>query len=346
VNSRSTDRDPIDVCISVDVEFTINGALFHQDRSPLGADWVWGVSDKRSEGLGFLLDCLDRYGLKGTFFTEVFNTYHFGDGPMRGVVQATLDRGHDVQLHLHPVWLYYKYRHWKDELSIRQRPRDIFTDRDAEEIAAWLGDGASILERLSGSRPIAFRSGNLNAGRILYRGMYQAGITLASNIGVGLSTPSEEELLLYAGVHRIDGITEVPVTTYRAPLPGNRLLLLTTTGSAFREMRAVLDAAHRLGTGPVVLLLHPHDFRIALHATPGAPPSFRPDRIRQSRFDRLCRHLCRHPQRFRVTTFAESAQRWSASDRVDNILLPGSLPGLATRLFENKLLPAMRRLPQ
>lgn len=340
--------EPIDVCLTVDVEFSINHALVREGHAPIGADWVDGVADGRSHGLGFLLDCLDRYGLRGTFFTEVFNTYYFGDGPMQDIVRRMQARGQDVQLHLHPVWLYYKYPDWQAELSPPhgRSPRDVFTDRSVAEIAAWLADGMDILERLSGQRPIAFRSGNLDVGQVLYAGMSAAGINLASNIGVGYTEPAEPELRFYAGLQRIDGVTEVPVTTYRAPLPGERLLLLTATGSAFGEMRAVLDVAHRRGIGPVVVLLHPHDFRIAIRHADGTPPRYQADPVRQSRLERLCAYLAGAPERFRVTTFAESAARWQAAEVSDNPLLAGSLSGLGARLIENKVLPGLRGLPQ
>ncbi len=340
-----TDR-PIDVCLTVDVEFTVNNALTQPDREPLGTEWVEGNARGHSQGLGFLLECLERHGLKGTFFTEVFNTYHFGDAPMTAIIRRMQAHGQDVQLHLHPVWLYFKFPAWRQALANEVRPRDVFTDRSAEEIAAWLDDGAGILERLSGTRPIAFRSGNLNVGRVLYAGMRRAGLRLASNIGVGLSEPAEPELRCYAGVQRIDGVTEVPVTTYRAPVPGKRLLLLTATGSAFREMRAVLDAAHRRRVGPVVVLLHPHDFRVALPNGHGGQLQYRPDPVRQSRLERLCAYLAAHPERFRVTTFADAAERWHGTPITDNPLLRGSLGGLGARLIENKVLPGLRGLPQ
>lgn len=53
-----------------------------------------------------------------------------------------------------------------------------------------------------------------------------------------------------------------------------------------------------------------------------------------------------NPERFRVTTFAESAERWQTAQSNRNPLLTGSLPGLASRMIENKLLPIIRRLPQ
>jgi len=349
--TRLMTAHPIEVCLTVDVEFTVNNALTRPDHEPLGAEWVEGTDAGHSQGLGFLLGCLDRHGLRGTFFTEVFNTYHFGDAPMAAIVRQLQAHGQDVQLHLHPVWLYYRFSAWREALAGEPRPRDTFTDRSAEEIAAWLEDGADILERLSGTRPIAFRSGNLDVGRVLYAGMRRAGLRLASNIGVGLNDPAEPELRFYAGVQHIDGVTEVPVTTYRAPVPGNRLLLLTATGSAFAEMRAVLEAAHRRRVGPVVVLLHPHDFRIALPDPDGSNGHtgqlrYRADPIRQSRLERLCAYLVANPERFRVTTFAEAAERWQGMTGTKNPLLPGSLPGLGSRLIENQVLPRLRGLPQ
>ena len=343
------DRGPIDVCLSVDVEFTPNSALGHPERPPLGAEWVYGRADGRSQGLGFLLDTLERHGLEATFFTEVFNTHLFGDGPMAGVVGDILARGQDVQLHLHPIWRRFLNPRWRQEPRRPPRGSDSFTGREPAAIAGLLREGCDILERLAGRRPIAFRCGNLDAGAALYPAMREAGLALASNIGVGLERPAERHLHLYAGLHRLDGVVEVPVTSYRVPLLRDRLLLLTITGSSFAEIRAVLAGAARRGVGPVVVLMHPHDFRIAVPGDPTAPPTYLPDRLRQRRLEQLCRYLTGRPDRFRVTTFAAATDRWQAAagERTagDNPLLPGSMSGLAARLVENKVLPALRGQP-
>jgi hypothetical protein len=56
--------------------------------------------------------------------------------------------------------------------------------------------------------------------------------------------------------------------------------------------------------------------------------------------------LADHPERFRVTTFGESAERWQTAQSNLDLLLTGPLPGLGSRMIENKLLPVIRRLPQ
>jgi peptidoglycan/xylan/chitin deacetylase (PgdA/CDA1 family) len=345
--TRVTDS-PVDVVLSVDVEFSLNSALAQPEQPPLGAEWVYGEAGGRAEGLGFMLDCFDRHGLKGTFFTEVFNTYFFGDGPMRRVAADILARGHDLQLHLHPVWRGFLNPRWQSEPMPPPPGADSLVGRPPAEIAALLREGAAILERLSGQRPTAFRCGNLDAGAALYQGMAEAGLVLASNVGVGLLRPAEPQLQLYAGLHLIGDVLEVPVTTYRMPLFRNRLLLLTTAGSSTAEIRAVLTRAARQGVGPVVVLMHPHDFRLALSQAPSGPPRYAADRVRQRRLEQLCGHLATHPRQYRVTTFAEAATRWrsaAASQRAEPPLC-GSIAGLAQRLLENKLRPALLGLPQ
>jgi len=340
---------PIDVCLSVDVEFSPNNALARPERPVLGPEWVYGRAGGRSEGLGFLLDCLDRHGFGGTFFVEVFNTILLGDGPMGGVVADILARGQDVQLHLHPIWRRFLNPRWREEPMLPPAGSDSLVGRQPAEVASLLREGCDILERLSGRRPLAFRCGNLDAGAVLYPAMRSAGLALASNIGVGLMRPADAHLQLYAGTHVIDGIVEVPVTSYRPPLLRGRLLLLTITGSSFGEIAAVLASAARRGIGPVVVLMHPHDFRIALPQGLNVPPRYIADRLRQRRLEKLCRHLAAHPERYRVTTFAAAMAGWqdaAAQPRRDDPPPAGSLTGLAARVVENRLLPALRRLPQ
>jgi peptidoglycan/xylan/chitin deacetylase (PgdA/CDA1 family) len=335
-------NEPVDVCLSVDVEFSPNSAFARPWRPILDQDWIYGVSNGASQGLGFLLECLERYGLKGTFFTETFNTHALGDRPMAAVVEDILRYGHDVQLHLHPVWRRFIDPRWREEPKRPPIGSDSFAGRDPRELVALLAEGVEILERLSGVRPIAFRCGNLDAVRGLYPGLREVGLTLASNVGVALKRPSDPKLRVFSGTHRIDGVTEVPVTTYRVPHLGQRLLLLTISGSSFLEIRTVLENAARHGTGPIVLLLHAHDLRMSIPGLPTDPPRYRRDSLRQRRLEKVCQYLSARPDRYRVTTFKESAAKWAAASQdpevATNTLVEGSLAGVAMRAVENRLL--------
>jgi hypothetical protein len=53
------------------------------------------------------MDILEEHGLRGTFFVETFAGAVVGEAPLREAYAEIAARGHDVQLHLHPVYRYY-----------------------------------------------------------------------------------------------------------------------------------------------------------------------------------------------------------------------------------------------
>src|SRR5262249_23597470 len=110
-----------EVCITVDTEFSIAGALTYPDRyRPVSDPPVYGRIGEREHGLGFLLACLAEHGLAATFFVECLNPSYFGDAPMGRVVGRLLAAGQDVQMHLHPEWLYFGDPRWADTVATLQ----------------------------------------------------------------------------------------------------------------------------------------------------------------------------------------------------------------------------------
>ncbi len=328
----------LEVCISFDIEFEVNGAMHHPDsRRPLGTPSVFRESGGRSHGLGFILDTLGESGLQGTFFTEVLNTHYFGDAPMAEVIAAIRGAGHDLQLHLHPLWRYFLDPDWKQRLKVAQ-PRDTFAGRDPAELDVILTDGLDCFRRLAGSDPVALRTGNLHADRTLYRTLEGHGIHLTSNIGLGIFTPPDRELHLYGGIQQFDGVTEVPVLSYRDLQLGSRdhLKLLTIVGCSWGEIRHLLDSAWRRQAGPVVILVHASDF--SSQQGDGESPEYHPRLIAQKRFDRLCRYLAGHSERFEVVTFGQRQAQWQAQTRPHHPPLKVPLYHVARRLVENNIL--------
>src|SRR5689334_22997846 len=107
-----------EVCITVDVEFSIAGSLTDPTRyRPVSDPPVYGRIDGREHGLGFLLDCLRDHGLTATFFVECLNTHYFGARPMGAAVERLLAAGQDVQMHLHPEWLYFRDPRWAETVA-------------------------------------------------------------------------------------------------------------------------------------------------------------------------------------------------------------------------------------
>lgn len=292
------------VFITIDTEFSIGGAFGAPSTlAPIGAQNVLGTVAGRSEGLGFMLDTFAEFGLPATFFVEALQTAYFGDAPMGDLARRIAAAGHDLQLHLHPVWTYFDHPQWQAELA-RVPPTDHLHGRPLGQLVGWMQRGIDTFARWGLTAPVALRTGNLMVDRTVYRAMSQVGLVVASNIARAVFEPQEPALQLNAGIHLIDGITELPVLTY-ADLqlgPRRHRKALTVTGSSFAEARHLLLQAHAAGAPAVVLLTHCHEF-----VKGDMRAGLRPDRVNQRRLAALCRFLAQNKARFEVSTLGAMA---------------------------------------
>lgn len=299
-----------EVCITIDTEFDIAGTFIDPERfSPVAESNVWCDQDSTSHGLGFLLSTFAEYGVSATFFVEALNSIYFGDDPMRSIVREIVEDGHDAQLHLHPVWTYFADADWRERLA-HSRPNDSFVGRSRAEVESLIEQGRQAFGRWGVDQPVALRTGGLRVDTNVYHGMSAQGMRLASNVGVAIYQPEPEALQLYAGRHRVNGVVEVPVLTYRRRgLPKSLSeKSLTITGTSWGEMRRLLWGARRAGVGPVIILTHPHEF-----AKGDGRGGWRPDHINQRRLRKLCKFLAARTDEFEVVTFGQRVDRWSGS---------------------------------
>lgn len=322
------------VFITIDTEFSIGGAFGAPSTlAPIGAQNVLGTVAGRSEGLGFMLDTFAEFGLPATFFVEALQTAYFGDVPMGDLARRIAAAGHDLQLHLHPVWTYFDHPQWQAELA-RVQPTDHLHGRQLGQLVGWMQRGIDTFARWGLPAPVALRTGNLMVDRNVYRAMSQVGLVVASNISRAVFEPQEPALQFNAGIHLIDGITELPVLTYADLRLGPRLhrKALTVTGSSFAEARHLLLQAHAAGAPSVVLLTHCHEF-----VKGDMRSALRPDRVNQRRLAALCRFLRQNTGRFEVSTLGGmAAMPASAAPTADPLLrVPARLALL--RAAQNKL---------
>jgi peptidoglycan/xylan/chitin deacetylase (PgdA/CDA1 family) len=247
------------IAITIDTEFSVGGAFADPERrQPIGETNVTCPVGGREQGLGFLLETFARHGTKATFFVEALQTAWFGDEPMGRVVERIVAAGQDVQLHIHPCWTAFRATDWRQRLG-GTNPDDRCDGRKPAELQRLIEDGIAALQRMGAPRPIAMRTGNLRADRNVYRAMRGAGLTVASNVGLGYAPPAEPELRLRGGRHRIEGVLEVPVLTYRQ-LGGRADRLFTTTACSWTETERLLRSARAAGVETLVLLTHPFEF--------------------------------------------------------------------------------------
>ncbi len=188
-----------DIAITFDIEFDINGAFANPDRfKPTGREAIV-FRDKGSDpGLGQILDILDHYGIRATFFVETAQVAWFGSDEMGDIARMIHARGHEVQLHLHPVWLQFLNDQWR-ELTKRDPPVPMkhdslpaMSEADARDI---INHGIKTFEDWQLPAPMAIRTGSLITERRLYRLFAQCGLTISSSVGLGLYQPGENGAL-------------------------------------------------------------------------------------------------------------------------------------------------------
>jgi len=321
------------VCITIDIEFNIAGAFTHRDvRVPLGEAVIRCQVNGREEGLGFILDSLAGYDMKATFFVEVLQTAYFGDVPMGRVVERIARAGHDVQLHIHPCWLQFRVPGWKTAPT----PSDSCAGRSDAELDEMICIGSEAFARWGLPAPIGLRTGSFKTDRAVYRAMKRAGLTTASNIGLGLYVPEDPELQLSGGRHWIEGVLEMPVLTYRCPVTSGRnrapWRCLTITGTSSPETKVLLTRARQRGISSVVIATHAHEFVKRRDATFS---ELRRNRVNQGRLGQLLKFLRRHEQDFVPATFQEAGKGWVRPEALPATPLRSPLPIAVGRAAHN-----------
>lgn len=323
-----------EVCITVDVEYSIAGAFAWPDRFlPLSDKVVACVIDGKEHGLGFILDSLEQFGMSGTFFTEALQTAHFGDEPMGSTARRIVAAGQDLQLHLHPCWLHFRDDRWRHAGFV---PNDSCAGRTDAELDEMIRLGIETFARWGVARPVALRTGGFNTDRSVFRAMARAGLQLASNVSIGIFQPNDPELQVWGGRTLIEGVVEVPALSYRSPKPSTpwehawRSLAITATSEA--EMASLLWQARRSGTQTVIVLTHPHEF---IKSTSYRYDQLRVNRLNQGRLVSLLKFLQRHSEDFSVVSFGQRQKDWVDKGTTQDPVIQTNLWNSTLRSVEN-----------
>ncbi len=321
-------RGATSVVLSVDTEPSVAGAItYPAQRRPLIDEPVAGMVNGRSEGLGFILDTLARYGLRATFFIETAHVRAFGEERMRRYAEAIVDAGHDVQVHLHPVWT-----SWRDgRYDPAWRVSDECASLPEQRLAELLAEGRERLERWTGRRVVAARAGNFSASLSVLRASAAAGLPLTSHVNIGNRMPAEPELHASGGVLSIAGVREIPATCFRQ-LHGARSVWrsLSVACVSVGEMTGALCALRRSAATIAMIVMHPFNF---LKRRSVQFDDMRADRLAQRRFAALARFLAEHPRDFAVHTLPEAAAH--APEHSPAPAIRGSVLRAVARLARN-----------
>lgn len=331
------------VCITIDTEFSIAGALSPPfTKRPVSDPFVWCWIGGRSHGLGFLLDSFSRHGIKATFFVEALHRNYFSDDPMAKAVKAIKTAGQDVQLHLHPCWSVFRRANWQELVTIQPR-QDDFAGRPVKDSVSLISQGIEIFRDWGLEPPRMLRTGGLQHDMNIYKAMAQTGLTAASNIGLAIYRWGNPDFDLYSGAHVFAGVLEFPVLTYEDMRLGHRnhLKSLTITGSSSREIESLLWQAYDASLPLVVILTHPFEYARGYDAQfQGA----RPHSLNQSKLIKLCQFLQKNHLCFEATTLTTAAASFEEDRMGENRLLKSPLSITVARLVTNALYEQTARL--
>jgi hypothetical protein len=337
MSAAAPTRAKTEVCVTVDAEFSIAGALTFPDRyRPVSDPPVYGRIDGREHGLGFLLDCLRDHAIPATFFVESLNVSYFGDAPMGRVVERLLAAGQDVQLHLHPEWLYFSDPRWAETVAtMMPRPNGSCAGRSAAELERFITLGMESFRRWGAPTPRALRTGSFHVDLAVYPAMRACGLALASNVGLANYRSVDPALRLRGGLHPIEGVLEAPVLTYTEGIGRwRRWRLLSPLSTSWREMRTLLWTARRRGISPVVIITHPFEF---IKSADMQYSRIAPNRIVQQRLAALCRFLAQHGDDFAAVPLGGQGGDWLARTPVPEPELASPPLAVMARMIENRL---------
>jgi hypothetical protein len=288
------------VYFTIDTETSMGGA-WHNGAGPVPlAKPVWGEHGSEKYGISLIMDILEAHRFRGTFFVEVFCSYLVGKSELQRVFRCIQDRGHDAQLHLHPVQRFY---HDFIQGGAR-REQDLMFRFPVDEQRALIGEGIRIFEELCGKRPRAYRAGCYAASESTLEALRQNDIAIDSSYNLSAldRTCGFRRRPLNAPT-TIGGIREFPVTNFLSG-PGRSYKPVEISAVSVEEVLAALMSMRDAGCRDAVLVFHSFSF---LKNRGERYERARPDRIVIQRFRSLCAELLRMRDSFEVAVLGEAS---------------------------------------
>jgi len=297
----------VQVFLTIDTECSLGGAWEYPGNKPVDPERaILGKIGSEYYGIPRIMDILEEHDLRGIFFVEVLAGLNGLQTEMAEAYAQIVKRGHEAQLHLHPV--HYYYRMVKDgQLAREQVPseKDMIGSLSRQTQSELLQKGISLFREMVGKAPLAFRAGNFGAGMSTLDVLEEVGIRFDSSFNAAY-VPSACRLDSQGAINapwQHGTLWEIPVTNFMTGAwRWKGLKQLNINAISLWEMKSVLEQADRAGLHAVTFIAHSFSlFKVA-------DVQFRklkPDRLVLRRFEGLCRFLREHSDRFKVVGFSE-----------------------------------------
>ena len=290
------------VFITFDVECSMGGAWQNPALKPIPPRLgMMGEYGEQRLGVPLICDILARHDLKATFFLEPFNEELGYPGETEPVAHYLVERDQDVQLHIHPNHVSYGLH----KAGKPHQRTDQMAELDRERQKELVIRGADLLEKWTGTRPVAFRAGNMGASEETLLALSDAGLRIDSSYTfpyVG-GQCRFDETERYNGSKCYGDVLEVALSAYQQPkLPGlHPSKPVDLMGSSFEECRDAVQMICDAG-GDAVVILHSFSlFKVRDKQYNGG----KLNRVVTRRFERFCQWLDDNRTSYPPRTFSE-----------------------------------------
>ena len=296
------------VYITVDVECAEERLQGGRPAPPVGYDVrVWGrlINQREPLGIELIMRQLEDHGHRGTFFVEAIGAHYFGMQGLADVCQGLHGRGHDVQLHVHPMQRRPDFR------SRGEAPAsDDIADYTEDEQVALLREGRDLLIQagVPAEELLGYRAGNFGASNTIWAAMRRAGLRVSSNYNPCYFEKNCKMRYPAASLGLFPtpepGVWELPITNFVEPTGAFRHLQITAV--SLEEMRHCLLRCREMGVREVTIVTHSFElfFTRSADARRGHVNRLNVDRLRG-----LCRFLQERSSEFEVDTVGALARR-------------------------------------
>ncbi len=163
---------------------------------------------RREGGIALHMDLLEHFGFRGSFFVDVLMELEHGQAALERVVEAILERGHEVELHLHPEHVLWSRDGSVEALAEEMRGGAIMRDRDVFRRVLELS--IELFERRVGRPPIAYRAGGYRIADFHFPVLEELGIRIDSSIQPYFNSQVSDWLRVRTQPFRIGELLESP----------------------------------------------------------------------------------------------------------------------------------------
>lgn len=265
------------VTIDTEYEFGFTARMGAGSRAENFARSISCETPNGPVGVEYQLETFEKHGLKGVFFVDPMPALIWGVEAISDVVGPIVERGHDVQLHMHTEWLNiaganHPLKNGKTGPNIK--------NFELDEQATLILYARDVLIAAGAPKPTAFRAGNYGANDDTLHALADLGFTHDSSHAPAI--PGSDCAITLGPDDRAPiefcGVTEVPVSAIGDPRQGMRHAQLTALSRA--EMLAALSHARAHNMPDFTLVSH--SFELLSRDRSKA------NRVVKHRFEKLC----------------------------------------------------------